>query len=60
MAGLEPRISERPNYLEMRDILSGLRNEMVIEDGKEPTKQQIAGIRKQAANLVKLALLRQQ
>jgi hypothetical protein len=60
VAGLEPRISERPNYLEMRDILSGLRNEMVIEDGKEPTKQQIAGIRKQAANLVKLALLRQQ
>ena len=60
VAGLEPRISERPNYLEMRDILSGLRNEMVIEDGKEPIKQQIAGIRKQAGNLVKLALQRQQ
>ncbi len=60
VAGLEPRISERPNYLEMRDILSGLRNEMVIEDGKEPTKQQIAGIRKQAGILVKLALQRQQ
>ena len=60
VAGLEPRISERPNYLEMRDILAGLRHEMVIESGKDPTKEQIAEIRKQAAKLVKLALLRQQ
>jgi DNA primase len=60
VAGLEPRISERPNYLEMRDILSGLRNEMVMEEGKDPTKAQIADIRKQAGILVKLALLRQQ
>lgn len=59
VAGLEPRISERPNYLEMRDILSGLRNEMVIEEGKEPAKEQIAEIRKQAAKLVELALQRQ-
>ena len=60
LAGLEPRISERPNYLEMRDILAGLRHEMVIEKGKDPTKEQIVEIRKQAAKLVKLALLRQQ
>ena len=60
MAGLEPRISERANYLQMRDILAGLRNEMVIEEGKEPTKAQIVDIRKQAANLVKFALQRQQ
>ncbi|HVJ46537.1 MAG TPA: hypothetical protein VM511_09155, partial [Luteolibacter sp.] len=59
VAGLEPRISERPNYIEMRDILSGLRNEMVIEEGKEPTQAQIAEIRKQAAKLVELALQRQ-
>jgi len=59
VAGLEPRISERPNYLEMRDILSGLRNEMVIDKGKEPTKEQLAEIRKQAGKLVKLALQRQ-
>lgn len=60
VAGLEPRISERPNYLAMRDILSGLRNEMVIEEGKEPTQEKIAEIRKQAAKLVELALQRQQ
>ncbi len=60
VAGLEPRISERPNYLAMRDILSGLRNEMVIPEGKEATPAQIAEIRKQAAKLVELALQRQQ
>lgn len=60
VAGLEPRISERPNYLAMRDILSGLRNEMVIEEGKEPTQGKIVEIRKQAAKLVELALQRQQ
>jgi hypothetical protein len=60
VAGLEPRISERPNYLEMRDILSGLRNEMVIAPGTEPTKEKIAEIRQQAAKLAELALQRQQ
>ena len=60
VAGLEPRISERANYLAMRDILAGLRNEMVLEDGKDPTKLQIADIRKQAGDLVKYALQRQQ
>lgn len=59
VAGLEPRISERPNYLEMRDLLSGLRNEMVIEKGEEPTEAQVKEIRKQAEKLVKLALQRQ-
>ena len=59
VAGLEPRISERPNYTQMRDILSGLRHAMVIEDGKEPAKEQIAEIRKQAAKLAELALQRQ-
>jgi hypothetical protein len=59
VAGLEPRISERPNYIQMRDILSGLRHAMVIEDGKEPTKEQISEIRKQAAKLAELALKRQ-
>lgn len=60
VAGLEPRISERANYLAMRDILAGLREEMVLEDGKEPTKAQIVDIRKQAGLLVKFALQRQQ
>jgi hypothetical protein len=59
VAGLEPRISERPNFLEMRDILSGLRHEMLVEDGKPATRAQVADVRKQAAKLVELALQRQ-
>ena len=60
VAGLEPRIAERPNYLAMRDVLSGLRSEMVLEDGKEPTEEIMKEIRAQAAELVKLALQRMQ
>lgn len=60
VAGLEPRISERPNYLEMRDVLSGLRNEMVIPKDTEPTPEKVTEIRKQAARLVELALQRQE
>ena len=60
VAGLEPRISERPNYLKMRDLLAGLRTEMVIEEGHEPHKEMMAEIREQADKLVKLALTRNQ
>jgi hypothetical protein len=59
VAGLEPRISERPNYLAIRDVLSGLRNEMVIAESEEPTHAKVKEIREQAAKLVKLALQRQ-
>jgi len=58
VASLEPRISERVNYLQMREILSSLRNEMVIEE--PPTKEVITTIREQSAKLVELALQRQQ
>ena len=60
VAGLEPRISERPNYLAIRDLLAGLRREMVIEEGKDPTPEEMKEIREQAANLVELALQRKQ
>lgn len=59
VAGLEPRISERPNYIAIRDVLSGLRNEMVIGEDEEPTHQKVKEIREQAVKLVKLALQRQ-
>lgn len=59
VASLEPRISERPNYLEMRDILAGLRTEMVFEKDAAPTEAKVAEIRKQADKLVELALQRQ-
>jgi hypothetical protein len=60
VGGLEPRISERPNFLEMRDVLSGLRSEMLVEEGKVASEETIRSIRKMAQRLVELALQRQQ
>ena len=60
VTGLEPKISERPNYLAMRDLLAGLRTEMTVPDGEEPKPEMMAEIRKQAEKLVTLALQRQQ
>ena len=59
VAGLEPKISERPNYLEIRNVLSGLRNEMVIQKDEEPTHEKVKEIREQSIKLVKLALKRE-
>jgi hypothetical protein len=59
VAGLEPRISERPNYLAMRDVLSGLRSEMTLGENGVPTAEKVTVIRKQAEKLVELALERQ-
>ncbi|MEX1114693.1 MAG: hypothetical protein WEB53_05555 [Akkermansiaceae bacterium] len=60
VAGLEPRISERPNYVAMRDLLAGLRTEMTLVEGKNPTPEMMKEIRGIAAKLVELALQRQQ
>jgi len=60
VTGLEPKISERPNYLALRDLLAALRTEMTLPDGEEPTGEMMTEIRKQAAKLVELALDRQQ
>jgi hypothetical protein len=60
VAGLAPGISERPNYLQMRDLLAGLRTEMTLMDGEQPTKKKMAEIREQAAKLMALALQRSQ
>jgi hypothetical protein len=60
VAGLEPRISERPNYRAMRDLLAGLRAEMVFKEGEDPKPETIREIREQAAKLVELALERKQ
>jgi len=60
VAGLEPRISERPTYLAIRDLLAGLRVEMVLNEGEEPTPEKMKEIRAQAAKLVELALERKQ
>lgn len=60
VAGLEPRISERANYIAMRNVLAGLREEMTLNDGAKPTASSIKDIRAQAAKLLELAMQRKQ
>lgn len=59
VASLEPRISERPNYIKVREILSGLRHEMVLEDKEVPTAEKVAAIKQQSDRLVEFTLQRQ-
>lgn len=58
VGSLEPSISERPNYIQIRDLLAGLRTEMTLKPGQDPTKEDVADVRKVSAELVKLALQR--
>jgi len=60
ITGLEPRISDRPNYLAMRELLAGLSTKMALDYGKEPTPEMMKDIRKISSQLVELALRRQQ
>jgi len=60
ITGLEPRISDRPNYLAMRELLAGLATKMALDYGKEPTPEMMKDIRKISSQLVELALKRQQ
>lgn len=60
ITGLEPKISSRPNYSAMRDLLEGLSKKMTLENGQEPTPESMKEIRKISAQLVELALKRQQ
>ena len=58
VAGLEPKISERPSYIKMRNLLAGMRSEMVLKDGEDPTPEKIADIKDKAKELADLALQR--
>lgn len=60
ITGLEPKISGRPNYSAMRDLLEGLSTKMNPENGQEPTPESMKEIRKISTQLVELALKRQQ
>ena len=59
VSGLEPRISERPNYLKLRELLANLSKQMEIPKNEEATPEKVKMIREQAAQLVKLSLQRQ-
>jgi len=60
ISSLEPKISERPVFREMRIVLSGLRTEMAMVEGTEPTPEKMKEIREQADKLIELALTRNQ
>lgn len=60
IGSLEPRIAERQNYIDMQTVLSGMRIEMLIEEGEDPSPEEIAEIHQQAKNLVELSLMRAQ
>ena len=60
ITGLEPKISARPNYSAMRDLLEGLSKKMTLENGQEATPESMKEIRKISTQLVELALKRQQ
>jgi hypothetical protein len=60
ITGLEPRISGRPNYSAMRDLLQDLSKKMNLENGQEPTPESMKEIRRISSQLVELALKRQQ
>lgn len=55
---LEPRIAEGPKYVALQAQLVAMQAAMTIPEGQDPTKEQVAEIRKQAAKLVELALKR--
>ncbi len=54
VGSLEPRIAERPNYTQIRDLLSGMRSEMTLGEGAEPTHEQVRAIREKATRLAEL------
>jgi hypothetical protein len=60
IGGLEPKISDRPNYLAMRGLLEDLSKKMNLENGLEPTPESMKEIRRISTQLVELALKRQQ
>lgn len=60
VAGLEPKISERPNYIDIRNLLAGMRTEMTLKDGENPNPEMMKEIRAKAKELVELALKRKQ
>ena len=60
ITGLEPKISGRPNYSAMRDLLEGLSRKMNLENDQEPTPESMKEIRRISSQLVELALQRQQ
>lgn len=59
IGGLEPRISEKPTFITIREICSGLKNIMTLGPDEEPTEKKVKEISIQAKRLALLALTRE-
>jgi hypothetical protein len=57
---LHPRISERTNFVQIRELLSALRISMVIDDKNPLTPEKITEIFDKSKKLIELASLRQE
>ena len=55
---LHPRICERPNFVEMREILSGLRNDMIYDKENPITAERVKQIHAKSTTLLGLAAKR--
>jgi hypothetical protein len=55
---LHPRISDRPNFTEMREILSGLRNDMIVDKAHPITAARVKQIHTKSTTLLGLAAKR--
>ncbi len=58
ITGLEPRISARPSYIAMRDLLEGLSKKMDLDVGQKPTPELMKEVREISTELVEIALKR--
>lgn len=55
---LHPRICERPNFVQMREILSGLRNDMIYDKENPITAERVKQIHTKSTTLLGLAAKR--
>jgi hypothetical protein len=59
IGGLEPRISQKPTFIAIREICSGLRVVMTLAPDEEPSEAKVKEITTQAKRLALLALTRE-
>ncbi|MFC5051685.1 hypothetical protein ACFPK9_13860 [Rubritalea spongiae] len=60
IGSLDPRVSGRKHMVEIREICSGLKNDMTLASDEEPTEEKVKEIQEQSKKLAELALSRGQ
>jgi len=58
ISALDPRVSDREDMKEMREVIAGLRTVMTLDEGQKPTKEGVETIAEAARRLATLALNR--